>query len=83
MIPANGTDPNGVYRNNPNRLPCTALFYEETMAESIKVEAGGHWSGVVPKGEALTIIDLKGGRALIFFATTLINPRSGITRPTR
>ena len=53
------------------------------MAESIKVEAGGHWSGVVPKGEALTIIDLKGGRALIFFATTLINPRSGITRPTR
>jgi len=59
------------------------FFFEETMAESIKVEAGGHWSGVVPKGEALTIIDLKGGRALIFFATTLINPRSGITRPTR
>ena len=75
MIPANGTDPNGVYRNNPNRLPCTALFYEETMAESTIAEAGGHWAGVVPRGETLTIFELKGDGALIFFTTTLISRR--------
>ena len=36
------------------------------MAESIIVEADGHWAGVGPKGEALTIIDLKGGQGVDF-----------------
>ena len=36
------------------------------MAESIIIEAGGHWAGVVPKGGTLTIVDLKGGQGVDF-----------------
>lgn len=36
------------------------------MPDSITVPAGGHWAAVVPKGQTLTIIDLKGGQGVDF-----------------
>ncbi|GIS87752.1 MAG: hypothetical protein CM1200mP18_04620 [Gammaproteobacteria bacterium] len=42
------------------------------MPEEYLIPPGGHWSGTVPGGHRLRIVDLEGGKGgLIFFATTL------------
>ena len=50
-------------------------------AHSILIEAGGHWSGVVPKGGQLTIIDLKGGQGVDFLCYNADRPEERYHAP--
>ena len=51
------------------------------MTDSIIVEAGGHWAGVVPKGGALTIVDLKGGQGVDFLCYNADHPEERYHAP--
>ena len=51
------------------------------MTESIIIEAGGHWAGVVPKGGTLAIVDLKGGQGVDFLCYNADHPEERYHAP--
>ena len=51
------------------------------MTDSIIVEAGGVWAGVVPKGGKLTIIDSKGGQGVDFLCYNADHPEERYHAP--
>ena len=51
------------------------------MADSIIVEAGGAWAGVVPKGDKLIIIDSKGGQGVDFLCYSADHPEERYHAP--
>ncbi len=54
---------------------------EGVMAHSIIIGPGGHWSGVVPRREALTIVDLKGGQGVDFLCYNADQPEERYHAP--
>ena len=51
------------------------------MADSIIVDPGGHWAGVVRKGETLTIVDSKGGQGVDFLCYNADQPEERYHAP--
>ena len=51
------------------------------MEKSTIIGPGGHWSGVVSKGEALTIVDLKGGQGVDFLCYNADRPEERYHAP--
>ena len=51
------------------------------MTDSIIVEAGRSWAGVVPKGDKLTIIDSKGGQGVDFLCYSADHPEERYHAP--
>jgi len=44
------------------------------MANSIIIDPGGHWAGVIREGEALMIVDSKGGQGIDFLCYNADQP---------
>jgi urea carboxylase-associated protein 1 len=51
------------------------------MANSIIIDPGGHWAGVVRKGETLTIVDSKGGQGVDFLCYNADQPEERYHAP--